>query len=117
MDLIEEIVAMAVLLGKTEESEALRALCQAAEGELTGWLRDGVTAEDCGQCFVLAGAWLALAAREVAEDDGVEAFTAGDVTVRQGDREIRGRALRLQARQVMRPYLQDEGFSFQGVRG
>lgn len=110
-------MALAVLLGKTEESEGLRALCQAAEKELTGWLRDGVTAADCGQCFVLAGAWLVLAAREVAEDDGVSSFTAGDVTVRQGDRKARCQALRLQAKQVMRPYLRDEGFSFQGVRG
>lgn len=110
-------MALAVLLGKTEESEGLRTLCEAAEDELTGWLREGVTAADCGQCFVLAGAWLALAAREVAEDDGVSSFTAGEVTVRQGDRKARGQALRLQARQVMRPYLRDEGFSFRGVRG
>ncbi len=115
--MIEKIMAMAVLLGKVRESEGLRALCQAAEDELNGWLRDGVTAEDCGQCFVLAGAWLALAGREVAEDDGVESFTAGDVTLRQGDRKARGQALRMQARQVMRPYLRDEGFSFLGVRG
>ena len=110
-------MALAVLLGKTEESEGLRTLCEAAEDELTGWLREGVTAADCGQCFVLAGAWLALAAREGAEDDGVSSFPAGEVPVRQGDRKARGQALRLQARQVMRPYLRDEEFSFRGVRG
>lgn len=112
----EEILALATALGKVEESGRLRTLCAAAETELAGLLRPGTAPEDCGGAFPLAAAWMALASLAVAEEDGVRAFTAGDVTVRREGRERR-EALRLQARQVMKPYLRDQGFAFWGVRG
>ncbi len=116
--MIDKVLAMAAQLGKTEESEELRALCQAAVDELTGQLKPGVTADGCGAAFVLAAAWIALALRVgSAADGGVERFTAGAVTIRRGDARLRSEALRLQARQVMKPYLRDEGFSFRGVTG
>ena len=47
----------------------------------------------------------------------MESFTAGEVSIRRRDGGERGKALRLQAMQVMRPWLRDEGFVFRGVRG
>ena len=83
-------------------------------------LRDGVTAEDCGQAYVLGCAWLALAAMAA---NGVGSaplkFTAGEVSVQEenGDGAQRASALRLQAETVLGPYLKDRGFLFQGVEG
>jgi len=115
--MIDQVLAMAAQLGKTEESEELKALCRAAVDELTGQLKPGLTADDCGEAFVLAAAWTALALRAGSADSGVEQFTAGAVTIRRGDARLRSEALRLQARQVMKPYLRDGGFSFRGVTG
>lgn len=114
--MIEEIAALAATLGKRPESDGLKVLCGLAAEELKGLLRPGLTAEDCGQAFVLAAAWLALAGVE-ASDDGVESFTAGEVTVRKRNGTLRQKALRMQALQVMKSYIDDPGFLFRGVRG
>lgn len=111
-----EIMALAAILGKTEESEGLKVLCDHAAEELTGLLRPGLSPEDCGGAFVLAAAWLALSGLEVS-DDGVESFTAGEVSIRKKDGSLRQKALRLQAFTVMKAYLRDEGFLFRGVKG
>ena len=99
-----------------DREEALEALCQAAEGELAGRLRQGVAPEDCGQAFVLACAWLALAGLAAGETGGGR-FTAGEVTIQEGDGAARAAALRLQAETVLGPWLADRGFAFQGVPG
>ncbi len=114
--MVDEIMALAAALGKAEESEELRSLCAAAEEELTGLLRDGTAPEDCGEAFPLAAAWIALAGLGLCED-GAESFTAGEVTLRKESGAARRTALRLQAQQVMRPYLRDDGFVFRGVKG
>jgi len=113
---MDEIVALAATLGKTEESDGLKSLCHVAAEELKGLLRPGLSAEDCGQAFVLAAAWLALAGLEASED-GVESFRAGEVTVRKRSGTLRQKALRMQALQVMKGYIDDPGFLFRGVRG
>lgn len=112
----DRIVALATVLGRREESEALSLLCAEAERELKSRLRAGLTAEACGDAFPLAAAWLALAKLCAAEEDEVESLTAGDVTIRRRESEYRRKALELQAEQVMKPYIKDEGFSFLGVR-
>lgn len=112
----EKIVALAAVLGRKEESEALSVLCAEAERELKGRLRADLTAEECGDAFPLAAAWLALAKLCAAEEDEVESLTAGDVTIRRRESEYRRKALELQAEQVIKPYIKDEGFSFVGVR-
>lgn len=118
MGLTERIIALAKELGHVEESEGLTALCESAQVELTGMLREGVTAEDCGGAFPLAAAWLALAALQTGgSGDEVESFTAGAVSIRKKDGAQRAAALRLQAVQVMKPWLRDEGFVFRGVEG
>ena len=113
---------MARKLGKVadEDLEILTALCQAAEAEMAGRLRDGVTAEDCGQAYVLGCAWLALAAMAVnGTGTAPLKFTAGEVSIQEesSDAVQRSRALRLQAETVLGPYLQDSGFVFRGVEG
>ena len=117
--MIEEVLTLAVTLGKAEKSEELRLLCQAAVEELTGELREGMAPEDCGAAFVLGAAWMALAGLE-AGPGGVESFTAGAVSVQMKggqDAAARRAVLRHQARQEMRPYIRDEGFVFRGVPG
>ncbi len=113
----EKIMEMAAVLGKCEPDDALGTLCAAAQARLAAQLRPGLTPEDCGDAFVVAAAWTALADREAGEGGGVERFTAGAVTIQRCDAAQRAQALRLQARQVLRPYLRDEGFSFRGVAG
>ena len=112
----EEMAALAAKLGKVDNSEGLKTLCAAAGEELKGMLKRGVTPEDCPDAFVLAGAWLALGALETAEG-GVQSFRAGEVSIRKKDGPLRQKALRLQALQVMKPYIKDEGFTFRGVQG
>ena len=115
--MIERVVELATVLGKRGESQELSLLCAAAVEELKGLLKPGVTVEDCGEAFPLAAAWMALAGMESADGDEVESLTAGDVTIRKREGEFRRKALELQARQVMKPYLKDEAFLFKGVRG
>ena len=97
--------------------ELLLPLVQAVERQLAGRLREGVAPEDCGSAFPLAAAWMALGALQTAGGDDVERLTAGDVTIQRSDSAQRRAALRLQAQQVMKPYLKDESFLFRGVAG
>lgn len=112
----EDVLKLAMTLGKTEESDRLRTLCELAVAELTGLLRPGVTAEDCGGAFVPAAAWLALAYQAEGEEDSVASFTAGEVSIRKQGVGERVNALRRQAEAILRPYLRDEGFHFGSVR-
>ena len=118
MGLTDEIMALAITLGHVEESDGLRALCEAAQQELSGMLREGISPVDCGGAFPLAAAWMALAGLHNSGDgDEVESFTAGAVSIKKKDGSLRAAALRLQAHQVMKPWLRDSGFVFRGVKG
>ena len=117
-----DMLALAQALGRVEEdeTEVLKSLCEAAEQQLLLRRKEGVTREECGTAFDLAGAWLALAglaeARQAGED--VASFTAGDVTVKTaaaGGGEGPER-LRRQAMELMRPFLEGDTFFFQGVK-
>ena len=116
----EKILTLALALGEVDsaQTELLERLCLAAERELTGRLKDGVTAEDCEPAFVAAAAWLALAGLQSGQaTDGVESFTAGELTVRLDSEGQQSQRLRQQAEQIMIPYLKDGHFAFLGVRG
>ena len=118
--MVRQMAEIARSLGRVEEQEygALEGLCEAAFRQLQGRLRKGVTPEDCGQCFVLAGAWLALAGLEVSRAVGqAERFSAGDVSIQVGDAGQRARQLRKQAQSLMAGWLRDENFMFCGVDG
>ena len=116
----EEIMEMARMLGPVPEHEweALRPLCQTAELELAGRLKEGIQPEDCQPAFVVAAAWMALAGRNAGQRLGrVASFTAGDLTVKTTEGAEGENILRTQARRLMAPYLADEGFCFRRVRG
>ena len=118
--MVRQMAELARSLGRVEEQEfgALDGLCEAACRQLSGRLKAGVQPEDCGQCFVLAGAWLALAGLEVSRSVGqAERFTAGDVSVQSGDAGQRAKELRRQAAELMAGWLRDERFTFCGVDG
>lgn len=118
--MVRQMAELARSLGRVEEREygALDGLCEAACRQLRGRLRDGVSPEDCGQCFVLAGAWMALAGLEVSRSVGqAERFTAGDVSVQNADAGQRAEALRRQAGEIMAGWLRDTSFMFCGVDG
>ncbi len=53
----------------------------------------------------------------LAGETGGGRFTAGEVTIQEGDGAARAAALRLQAETVLGPWLADRGFAFQGVPG
>ena len=109
----EQILAFVELMGGRGNAELLRPLCQAAEREMAGRLREGLSPEACGPAFPVAAAWLVLAGLE-AGTDGVTSFSAGDLTVHTGG-DGAG-AMRRQAERLMAPYLAD-GFAFRGVLG
>lgn len=63
------------------------------------------------------GLRLAALAGLAAGETGGGRFTAGEVTIQEGDGAARAAALRLQAETVLGPWLADRGFAFQGVPG
>ena len=112
----ERMLELAVTLGRISEGDEgmLSILCEQVCIELGERLRDGVSQADCAEAFALAGAWLALA-NYYATDEGISQFTAGDLTVQHRESTARCAALRMQAEQIIRPYVQDEKFAFLGV--
>ena len=112
-ELEEKILSLAAALGQVDRSEQLRTLVQAARAEWAGRLREGLTPQDCAPAFCAAAAWTALAGLESSHH--VARFSAGDLTVETGG--DKGQSLRQTAEEILRPYLRDSGFAFQGVRG
>ena len=116
----ELVFTRAVLLAGEldgQQRALLKALCSAAASSLASRLREGITAEDCREEFILAASLYALAdLRSAAENGLVEEFKAGDLTVKQGavSSDTASRSLQRQAEGLMKPYLQD-CFSFLGV--
>ena len=114
----EQVMELLQKLGGAAQDEAvLRTLCQNACGMLDRRLRRGLTAEDCGEAYPLAAAWLALDWLRGGQGlDGVTYLSAGDLTVRRDGGGENG-TLSKSAMEIMRPFLRDDGFVFQGVRG
>ena len=106
--------------GAGEQDEVLlETLCRAAEAYWRGRLRQGVTAEDCGEAFPCAAAFTAAADLAAGQDGGIESFTAGSVAVKGGGESAARRAesLRRSAEERMAPFAEPGDFAFQGVRG
>ena len=112
----EQVLELLQGLGGAGQDECvLRALCQNACDMLDRRLRNGLTAEDCGEAYPLAAAWIALDwLRSGQGMDGVTWLSAGDMTVR---REGDGETLSSKAMEIMGPFLRDDGFVFRGVKG
>ncbi len=117
----ERMTELAKSLGRVDEAEetAIACLCEAAEQELLGRLKDSVSREDCGSAFDAAGAWIALAGLCEARAAGetVTAFSAGELTLKtkNGAEDSGADALRRQAERLMKPFLEEDGFCFLGV--
>ena len=114
----EQVLELLQKLGGAGQDETvLRTLCQNACDMLDRRLRDGLTAEDCGEVYPLAAAWIALEWLRSGQGlDGVTYLSAGDMSVRReggGD----GETLSRKAMVLMSPYLRDDRFVFRGVRG
>ena len=118
MNLKEQIYTKALLLaGELEQKQMdlLQVLCRGAGNSLASRLRDGLTPEDCKADFVAAASLMALAALDgLDEERGVAQITAGDLTIRKGDKAAAANCLRTQAELMMAPYIKD-GFLFRGV--
>ena len=111
---------LARVLGKpaAEEEDVLRVLCDAAQLELAAVLREGVTAEECGDAFALAVALMALAGLETSRCAGqIESFRAGELSICSVDPGKKAGTLREQAARLMAPWAKDRNFVFYGVRG
>lgn len=96
-----------------EQRSVLERLCAAADSALLPRLREGVTPQDCYDSYVCAAAWMALSDFSTGRDGGVEAFTAGTLTVRK--KAGAANCLAMQAEVMMSPYLRDGGFAFRRV--
>lgn len=105
------------LCGSGQDETVLTALCANACEVLNRRLKDGLTAEDCGEAYPLAAAWLAMDwLRGVQELDGITSLSAGDISVRREGNGDSGK-LSQKAMELMAPFLRDEGFHFRGVAG
>lgn len=90
--------------------------CEIARRELTAVLQGGVSPEDLGEDFTLAGALYATALS--LETQGVDGFTAGEFTLRpDGNAANRAAALRKAAEAMLSGYTVDGDFTFLGVPG
>lgn len=119
--MFEEILQLASAIVRPTEAEQplLEALCTAAEAELAGQLREGITAEDCREIFPCAAALLAAAGLLPCRDSGEAVrFTAGDISLQpSGSCCQTAAAMRHQAAAMMAPYWEDNTFAFREVRG
>lgn len=116
MTRLEDITATArVFAGALSEEQTgvLGRLCAAADSAMLGRLREGVAPEDCYDSYVCACAWLALSELGSVRDGGVEAFTAGTLSVRRAPGA--STCLAMQAEVMMSPYLRDGSFAFRRV--
>ena len=108
---------VSALYGPGTDEVVLRTVCAGARAALERRLKDGVTAEQCGEAFPLAAAWLAMDwLRGGGGMDGITALSAGDISVRRDGSGGSGR-LAERALAVMAPFLRDEDFAFRGGRG
>ena len=98
-----QALAMAGELSQTQDA-LLRILSRTAKAALEGRLRARVREEDSQEALIAAGSLMAYAA--FLESDGSpQRFTAGEVTVQQGDRSAAVGCLRAQAEGIMAPYV------------
>lgn len=116
----ERILELALAAaGEGAERALLEPLCAAAERAWLVRLREGVSAEDCGEALPCAAAFTA-AADLAAGSGGAVSFSAGDISVslgNGGDRARRAEGLRQAAERLMEPFVRAAGLWAQGVEG
>lgn len=112
-------LALAAAGGGESDKTLLESLCAAAERNWLARLREGVTAEECGEAFPCAAAFTA-AADLAAGEGGAVSFSAGDVSVNLGggaERTRRAETLRQAAERLMEPFVRAEDLWVQGAEG
>ena len=112
----ERILELALALGGGEDRALLPPLCAAAERAWLARLREGVTAEDCGEALPCAAAFTA-AADLAAGEGGAASFSAGDISVKLDGGLRRAESLRQTAERLMEPFVRAKGLWAQGVEG
>ncbi len=119
--MLEELVfsQAKLLAGELEQKKEtmLKLLCSVAVKSLASRLREGLRPEDCKADFIAAASLHALAALGTTGDENqIQEFKAGDLTVKQGSgaKDAASRCLEKQAEMLLAPYLQDP-FHFAGV--
>ncbi|MEY8387175.1 hypothetical protein AALC17_07730 [Oscillospiraceae bacterium 38-13] len=114
----ERILELALAVsGGGAERALLEPLCRAAETAWRNRLREGVTAEDCGEALPCAAAFTAAAGLM---PGGGGSFSAGDVSVTLpggGERTKAADGLLRAAERLMEPYVRAEGLWVKGVEG
>lgn len=112
----DDIFSLALTLSGAGEQEQkiLKLLCSSAEDYWTERLR--VPVERCPQSFACASAFLAAAAFSELRCDGVESFSAGDVSVcLRKEPGQAGDGLRRAAENLMEPFTRPDGIWLKGV--
>jgi len=115
----EQVIELVQALGGVvQDEELLRTLCATACRTLDRRLRDGLGPGDCEGAYPLAAAWLVMDwLRGSRGMEGITSLTAGDLSVRCEAGSGDSSKLSQRAFELMAPYLRDDGFVFQGVRG
>ncbi len=92
MSLTEEVMAQARFMAQelaNKDAQLLETVCQAAVSTLEARLREEVSVEECQADFVTAASMMAVAAlADIGDWTGVEQLTAGDLTVRKGEKTV-----------------------------
>lgn len=115
-------MALCRAMGAVEDQEELLLpLIQVVWKRLAGRLRPEVTPEDCGSAFPLAAAMVVMERLSRLTGGGsageVTSFTAGDLTIKKESGSQAAKGLSEQAKELLAPWLRDDGFVFQGVEG
>ena len=119
----EQIMNLAMGIANPSEKELslLEMLCHAAEKLWMDALRGVVLPEDCGEAFLCAAAFTAVADFMLSRNaEDVASFTAGAISVKQKasvEEVARAEALRKTAARLMAPYGTAMDFAFKGVLG
>ncbi len=112
-------LALAASGGGEADRTLLEPLCAAAQSAWLSRLREGVTAEDCGEALPCAAAFTA-AADLAAGEGGAASFSAGDISVKLSggrDRAAQAESLRQAAERLMEPFVRAAGLWVRGVKG
>ncbi len=118
MNLSDEIFTRAVAMtGETDPQQCLilKSFSVGANASIAAGLRPDIDFDACRELFIAAGSLYAAAAYlEADENNQVERFTVGDVTVQRKNSSEGANIMRQQADQMLAPYRSDS-FSFRGV--
>ena len=118
-----QIISLATGIANPSEKELplLEMLCHAAEKLWMDALKGGVLPEDCGEAFLCAAAFTAVADFMLSRNgENVASFMAGEISVKRkasAEETAQAEAFRKIAARLMAPYGVARDFAFKGVLG